>query len=428
MADGIVFTGDTGIAIDNTLVGTTVYRQRIVIGGDSASSGFVNPSTVWPTSSAMGLPVRIIGSSGVVLGSVAQSSAWNISTGAVVGLTTTATVGLTTTNIVSLSSALSNYITNSTTVPVYLGNSTTNIVGIVGLSSAVTLSSGALTLGTLTTGTIVNLSTTSVVGLTTTSVVGLTTTSIVNLSSALTNYVTNSTTVPVYLGASTSNIVGIVGLSSAVTLSSGALTLGTLTTGTVVLLTTGSVVGLTTTAVVGLTTTNLVGLSTTANIVSGVVAGVAPLGTISSGNVAPFMVDRDGRVIVSLSATPQMLKSVNLSVAANTCQQQLLAAQGAGLCADLLWLGVGPSTVAATTAIASTFLMFFTSSGQAEPGVFRFTYTVAIGPTPPRDPVSFEWNAGLPQPTANNPWWVVASSSGSQTMVQINALFRVRSS
>ena len=36
MADGTVLTGATGIAIDNTLVsGTTIYRQRIVIGSDT---------------------------------------------------------------------------------------------------------------------------------------------------------------------------------------------------------------------------------------------------------------------------------------------------------------------------------------------------------------------------------------------------------
>jgi len=406
VADGTVFTGDTGIGIDNTLVGTTVYRQRIVIGSDATSSGFVNPSSVWPTSGTIGLPVRIVGSSGIVLGSVAPSSNWalssgtamigtvvsatsgivNLSTTSVVGLTTTATVGLTTTSVVGLSSSIQNYVTNSTTVPVYLGLSTSNIVGIVGLSSAVTLSSGSAYLGVVvsaTSGT-VNLSTTSVVGLTTTSVVGLTTTSLI-------------------------------------TLSSGVLTIGTLTTGTVVNVTTGSVVGLTTTSVVGLTTTALVGLSTTANAITsqttagavgssnvfvggGIVASTANTNpTMSSGMIQLFQVDRSGVLTVNLEGPRQFIKTASLLTAANTSFQQIIAAPGASLVADITKVQIWST--------AGNIVTFVTSSGST---AAAWNFPLSSGS---------EWlkNYDFPIPltqSGSNIAWGVYSTVAARIMVQ----------
>jgi hypothetical protein len=315
-----------------------------VIGDDNSSGALAAVSSGWPSTDAFGLNVRIIGSSGDVLGSIAQSSNWNISTGAVVGLTTTATVGLTTTSLVGLSSAISNYVTNSTTVPVYLGQSSGNVVGIISQSSNWNISTGA------------------VVGLTTTSVIGLTTTSLVGLSSAISNYVTNSTTVPVYLGQSSALVVGVVAQSSNWNISTGA----------VVALTTTSVVGLTTTAIVGLTTTSLVGLSsaaasiisqTTAGAVGssavfavgGIVASTANTNaTMSSGMIQLFQVDRSGALTVNLEGPRQFVKTARTLTAANTSFQQIIAAPGASLVADIVKFQIWTTAISDLTIVTSS--------------------------------------------------------------------------
>jgi hypothetical protein len=412
-----------------SLVGTVdVSSGTRFLGIVAISSGTVS------LSSGLGASTAQIGSlgpsSGNVVGLVGLSSAVTLSSGTLTlgTLTTGTVVGLTTTSVVGLSSALTNYVTNSTSVPVYqssgnvvglvapssnwsmallgssgfvvgqvaqssgfaftstsvaLAPSSGNVIGLVGLSSAVTLSSGVLTLGTLTTGT----------------VVGLTTTSVVGLSSAVTNYVTNSTTVPVYLGQSSGVVVGLVGLSSAVTLSSGGLTIGTLTTGTVV--------GLTTTSIVGLTTTSLVGFSTTANIVSGVVSNAANPAAISSGGVAPYMVDQMGKSVVAMYGPRGLIGSTFSAVTANTSMTQVVSAAGAGLMRDIIALEI--FSTAGTTALAKTTVMLFSSSGQAEPGVWMTQ--ILLGPTIPTYRIDF--NTPLPQLTANNPWFIVSTSSAA---------------
>lgn len=567
MADGTVFTGDTGVGIDNTLVGTTVYRQRIVIGSDATSSGFVNPSSVWPSSGTIGLPVRVIGSSGIVLGMVAPSSVWtvtttvvgassalvtlssgtayvgtvvsatsgiiNLSTTSIVGLTTTATVGLTTTSVVSLSSSVQNYVTNSTTVPIYLSSGSLYLGVVVSATSGLVQISTASVqnIGTNTsTGATVLISTASVVGLTTTATVALTTANtigftsatldlisnttgnkylavrltdgstfytagaggagstlvslssgtayvgvvvsatsgtvnlasgglvvlssgtaqigilgpssanvigivaqssnwnistgaILSLSSALSNYITNSTTVPVYLGASTSNIVGVVGISSAVTLSSGALYVGTVVSAS------SGLVYFSTTTTVGITTSLNTTLSqTTAGAVAssgiyvggGIVASTANTNTtISSGGAQTFQVDRSGALTVNLEGPRQFIKTANLVTVANTCFQQLIPTPGASLVTDLISLVAFSTVIGGSTTLPVGIITVLSSCGQQDPGIWKFKmffwnqYSTAGGETQ-----FFSFPIPLTQLTSNNAWGILSTGQAINVSAQ----------
>lgn len=389
MSDGLIPTGATGIDIDNTVVGTSAYRQRVVIGGDNSSVALAAVSTAYPSTDAYGLNVRVIGSSGDVLGLVGLSSDVTLSSGTrylgtvvgassgVVSLTTTSIVGLTTTSLVGLSSSIQNYITNSTTVPVYLGLSTANIVGIVGLSSAVTLSSGALYLGTVVSAS------SGVIGLTTTSVVGLTTNNTIGFTSATLDLISGTTGnkyLPVRLtDGSTFYTAGSGGAGSTVvdaTLSSGTRTIGDLDASTAVIGTIGGVV-----AIAGFPT------------------------AVSSGNQIAPMFDKFGRQVIIEAGPPDLVGSTFSAITANTSMTQLVSAPGSNLLRDLL--GITIYSTAGTTALGKTTVMLFSSSGQAEPGVWA--WQMIVGPTQP--PIIHVWDRALPQLTANNPWYIVSTSS-----------------
>jgi hypothetical protein len=381
LTDGSTFYTAGGGGAGSTLVSLST-TQNIV----SLSSAITN----YVTNNASTEKIGSLSSGTAQIGSLGPSSGTYIgvvvsATSGVVNLSTTSVVGLTTTSLVGLSSAISNYITNSTTVPVYLGQSSGNVIGLVAPSSQWTITGGAGS-------TLVSLSTTQ---------------NIVNLSSALSNYVTNSTTVPVYLGQSSGNVIGLVAPSSQWTITGGAgstlvsLSSGAAYVGTVVSASSGLVYFSTTTSVGLFASTALVG-----NI-GGIVAVAGFPTAVSSGNQVAPMMDKFGRQVIIEAGPPDLIGSTFSSVTANTCMTQLVGAAGAGLLRDLLGITINSS--AGTTTLAKTTVMLFSSSGQAEPGVWA--WQVLLGPTQPS--VIHIWDRSLPGLTANNPWFIVSTSSAA---------------
>ena len=104
------------------------YRQRVVIGGDASSSGFLNPSTAAPSSDVYALPVRLgANSTANVIGAVqlaAGTSGTTLGAVAVLAGSTDNTIGnVTVSNSIALSSG------------VVLGGSTA-FAGIYGIAAS----------------------------------------------------------------------------------------------------------------------------------------------------------------------------------------------------------------------------------------------------------------------------------------------------
>lgn len=349
-------TGGAG----STLVSLSSGTAQIGILGPSSASviGSVAPSSNWS--------VALLGSSAAVVGSVAPSSAWSVSllasSGAVVGS-------------VAPSSAWS----------VALLGSSATVVGSVAPSSvwSVTPTSGTITLGTLTTGTIV--------GLTTTAIVGLTTTSLVGLSSAVSNYVTNSTSVPIYLGGSSGTVIGQVAPSSA------------------------WVVDLSTSEIIALSSalTNYVTNNKSTEVV-GIVAGIATYGafsaSVSTGNTAGLAVDSLGRQIIAPYGSRTLSLTKNLVMVSNTSMQVLIAGSTGGPWNDIIGLWIGSSV--GTTALLRTKIMLFSSSGQTEPGVW--SSIIGLNPATNTSPYQFTFPMPLPASvTSTGGWFIVSTSSAA---------------
>jgi hypothetical protein len=461
MADGTVelTTEGLGPKIDTTEItaGTsTVQRQRIHIGG-TAYGSLVEPTTNVASTGDMGLRVRIVPPFGL---GPSTEFIGALSSGAKPIGTVTLSSGSLSLGIVTLSSglagstasigALSSGSAFIGSVALTSGSSGTQL-GTVSLSSGtVSLTSGSLSLGIVTLSSGLAGSTASIGALSS----GGAFIGIVALSSgssgtqmgtvSLSSGTVSLTSGSLFLGSvaltsgSSGNQLGTVSLSSGtVTLTSGSLSLGTvvLSSGTLTLgtLTTGTAVGLTTAAtnVVALSTVNLgilVPASTVgaaagawAEVVGGIVSSTGTVTRQSSGNAQQLQVDPYGRPVMLLHTPLAAINTANLVTAANTSQQQLIAAPGANTMAHITVLEAW-STIAATSALNGTYVTLYSSSGQADPG--RWKFPLFIGSTAgnnmsPSAIVFRDFDPPLTQPTANNGWFVVSSSSGIVVQIQV---------